>query len=90
MVLVYSLLCGSCSAQYVGETGQHCCENKISMNWRRRKIKEAVSTNAINPTESMVQQGILNLEKGYEFDEIWSGFYLDIRNIVQIKIKFAR
>ena len=58
-------------------------------NWRRRKIKEAVYINAINPTESMVQQGILNLEKGYEFDPIWSGFNQDIRNIVQKKIKFA-
>jgi len=57
-------------------------------NWRRRKIKEAVY-NAINPTEPMVQQDILNLEKGYEFDPIWSGFNQDIRNIVQKKIKFA-
>ena len=58
-------------------------------NWRRRKIKEAVYINAINLTESMVQQGILNLEKGSEFDPIWSGFNQDIRNIVQKKTKFA-
>ena len=45
-------------------------------NWRRRKIKEAVYINALNPTESMERQGILNLEKGYEFDPIWSGFDL--------------
>jgi len=37
-------------------------------NWRRRKIKEAIYINAINPTESMVHQDILNLEKGYDFD----------------------
>ena len=58
-------------------------------NWWRR-IKVAVYKNAINPTESMVQQGILNLEKGYEFDPIWSGFNPDIRNVIEKKIKFAK
>ena len=42
-------------------------------NWRRRKIKEAIYINAINPTESMVHQEILNLEKGYDFDPIGVG-----------------
>ena len=37
-------------------------------NWRRRKIKEEVYINAFNPTESMVRQRILHMEKGYEFD----------------------
>ena len=32
-------------------------------NWRRRKIKESININAINPTESMVHQEIFNLEK---------------------------
>jgi len=61
-------------------------------NWRRRKIKEAVYINALNPTESMVWQGILNLKKvlGYEFDPIWSGFNLDIRNIIKKNIKFKK
>ena len=59
-------------------------------NWRRRKIKEAVYINALNPTESMVRQGILNLEKGYEFDPIWSGFNPDIRNVIEKKIKFTK
>ena len=39
-------------------------------NWRRRKIKEAVFTNVLNPTELMVWKEILNLEKGCEFDPI--------------------
>ena len=56
-------------------------------NWRSRNIKEAV--NEINPTESMVRQGILNLEKGYEFKPIWSRFNQAIRNKVAKKIKFA-
>ena len=59
-------------------------------NWRRRKIKEAVYINALNPTESMGRQGILNLEKGYEFDPIWSGFNPDIRNVIEKKIKFTK
>ena len=61
-------------------------------NWRRRKIKEEVYINALNPTESMVRNGnsILNLEKGYEFDPIWSGFNPDIRNVIKKKIKFTK
>ena len=37
-------------------------------NRRGRKIKDGVYINALNPKDSMVQQGILNLVKGYEFD----------------------
>ena len=59
-------------------------------NWRRRKIKEAVYINVLNPTESMVRQGNLNLEKGYEFDPIWSGFNPDIRKVIEKKIKFTK
>ena len=55
-----------------------------------KKIKEAVYINALNPTESMVQQGILSLEKGYEFDPIWSGLNPDIKNAVKKKIEFAK
>ena len=43
-------------------------------NWKRRKIKEAVYINAINPTNEMDRKRILNLEKGYVLDEIWSEF----------------
>ena len=63
------------------EQADHNKRNK-EKNWRRRKIKEAVYINALNPTESMVRQGILNLENGYEFDPIWSGFNPDIRNFI--------
>ena len=59
---------------------------------RRRKIKEVVYINALNSTESiaMVQKGILNLEKGYEFDPIWSEFNPHIRNVIKKKIKFLK
>ena len=35
-------------------------------NWKRRKVKEAIHINAINPTNTIVKKGILNLEKGYD------------------------
>ena len=40
----------------------------------------------------MGQKGnsILNLEKGYEFDPIWSGFNPDIRNVIEKKIKLTK
>ena len=53
------------------------------------KFKEAVYIYAMNPTESLVQQSILNLEKGYEFELIWSGLNQNVRNVVGKKIKFA-
>ena len=43
-------------------------------NWKRRKVKEAIYINAINPTNAVIKKGILNLEKGYELDAIWSEF----------------
>ena len=43
-------------------------------NWKRRKIKEAIYINAINPTNTMSKKDILNLEKGYELDAVWSEF----------------
>ena len=43
-------------------------------HWWARKIKEAIVINAINPTKNVQSGGIMNLEKGYEMDPIWSGF----------------
>ena len=43
-------------------------------NWKRRKIKEAIYINAINPTNTMSKKDILNLEKGYELDAVLSEF----------------
>ena len=59
-------------------------------NWRRRKINEATFINAINPTESMVHQEILNLEKGNDFDTICSGFNQDFGSIIEKKIQFTK
>ena len=55
-------------------------------NWKRRKIKEAIYINAVNPAEAMGSNQILNLEKGYELDPVWSGFNKEYRNIIAKKV----
>ena len=55
-------------------------------NWKRRKIKEAIYINAVNPAEAMGSNKILNLEKGYDLDPVWSGFNEEYRNIIAKKI----
>ena len=55
-------------------------------NWKRRKIKEAIYINAVNPAEAMGSNKILNLEKGYNLDPVWSGFNEEYRNIIAKKI----
>ena len=55
-------------------------------NWKRRKIKEAIYINAVNPAEAMGSNKILNLEKGYDLDPVWSGFNEEYRNIIAKKV----
>ena len=55
-------------------------------NWKRRKIKEAIYINAINPTKAIIKKGILNLEKGYDLDAIWSEFNGVLRNSIAKKV----
>ena len=43
-------------------------------HWKRRKIKEAIYINAINPTKAVDKKAIMNLEKGYDLDPMWSDF----------------
>ena len=54
-------------------------------HWRARKIKEAVLINAVNPTRDVRSGGIMNLEKGYEMDPIWSGFNEVFREMLNNK-----
>ena len=42
--------------------------------------------NAINPTKNVHSGGIMNLEKGYEMDPIWSGFNGVFREMMDGKI----
>ena len=54
-------------------------------HWTVRKVKEAVLINAVNPTKKIEAGGILNLEKGYEVDPIWSDFSGDFRAMLEEK-----
>ena len=56
-------------------------------HWRARKIKEAVLINAINPTKDVRNGGVMNLEKGYEMDPIWSGFNEVFREMLNKKVR---
>ena len=42
--------------------------------------------NAINPTKAVIKKGILNLEKGYELDAIWSEFNGVLRQSIAKKV----
>ena len=48
-------------------------------NWKGRKIKEAIYINAVVPTSLMNEGKLMNLDKGYELDMIWSAFNPVIR-----------
>ena len=50
-------------------------------DWKKRKIKEALIINAMDPKQ------IMNLEKGMEINQCWNEFNPNIRNIVQKKDK---
>ena len=56
-------------------------------HWMARKVKEAILINAVNPTKKIEADGVLNLEKGYEVDPIWSGFNEDFRAMLEEKFK---
>ena len=55
-------------------------------NWKGRKIKEAIYINAINPTSTIKQEKLMNLEKGHELDSIWSEFNPIIRSLIDKKL----
>ena len=56
-------------------------------HWMARKVKEAILINAVNPTKKIEADGVLNLEKRYEVDPIWSGFNEDFRVMLEDKFK---
>ena len=43
-------------------------------NWKGRKIKEAVYINTLNLSVTMNPSRVMNLERGFELDAIWSEF----------------
>ena len=58
-------------------------------NWRGRKIKEAIYINVVVPTNSADGRKLMNLEKGYDLDKIWSEFNPDIRDRLKSSLKKA-
>ena len=56
-------------------------------HWMARKVKEAPLIFAVNPTKKIEAGKILNLEKRYEVDPIWSGFNREFRAVLEEKIK---
>ena len=52
-------------------------------NWKGRKIKEALYINALNPSVTMVPSRVMNMEKGFELDAIWSEFNSVLRTSIK-------
>ena len=56
-------------------------------NWKGRKIKEAIYINALNPSSKMDPKKVMNLEKGFELDPIWSEFNAEFRGLLRKKFE---
>ena len=56
-------------------------------NWKGRKIKEAIYINALNPSSKMDPKKVMNLEKGFELDPIWSEFNAEFRGLMRKKFE---
>ena len=54
-------------------------------HWRRRKIKEALFIDSLNPQKQM-SDIVMNLEKGLEISDCWKEFNPDIRKIFCKKV----
>ena len=59
----------------------------VEKHWMAGKVQEAILISAVNPTNKIEADGVLNLEKGYEADPIWSGFNEDFRAMLEEKFK---
>jgi len=55
-------------------------------NWKGSNMNEALYINALNPTVTMDQRRVMNLEKGFELDAIWSEFNSVFRNSIKEKV----
>ena len=58
------------------------------INWKGRKIKESIYINSLNSTMKIDSSAskLMNLEKGFDLDPIWSEFNPVFRDIIQKKI----
>jgi len=77
-------------AQHVTKTKHQIdWENTIFLDsethWRRRKIKEALYIDSLNPGKQ-ISNKIMNLEKGFDISGCWKEFSSDIRKKLSSKI----
>ena len=56
-------------------------------NWKGRKIKEAIYINALNPSSKMDPKKVMNREKSFELDPIWSEFNAEFRGLMRKKLE---
>ena len=58
---------------------------EIDNDWRRRKIKEALYIDSINPQMDINPQKLMNQEKGTDISDCWKEFYQHIRETFETK-----
>ena len=56
-------------------------------HWRKRKIKEALFIDSMNPGSDILPNKLMNLEKGIEISSCWKEFNPHIRRIFSKKIQ---
>ena len=54
--------------------------------WKGRKIKESIYINSLIPTTKIDPSKLMNLEKGFDLDPIWSEFNPIFRDVIRKKI----
>ena len=79
-------------AQHVHKNKKHEIDwgNRVFLDfeshWRRRKIKEALFIDCLNPGTDITPNGLMDLEKGIEISSCWKEFNPQIQKIFSKKI----
>ena len=65
-------------------------ENRVFLDfephWRKRKIKEAIFIDCLNPGNTISPNILMNLEKGIEIASCWKEFNPQIKKLLSKKI----
>ena len=83
-------------AQHVHNNKKHTIDwdNQIFLDfeshWRKRKIKEALFIDSINPGSDILPNKLMNLEKGIGISSCWEEFNLLVRRIFSKKIQGSK
>ena len=56
-------------------------------HWKGRKLKETMYINALNPSVTTNPSKIMNLEKGFKLNPIWSEFNSIFRSYIREKVE---